>query len=465
MGTSKRVLNRPKKRTLVRWDENLNELLLLTVQSVCNKEGVKIPWAKVAQTMGNNVTEGAIVQHLAKLRTRRVAANKDVPPPLRRGGSGAAAVSKDKVEPKVGMSSSSGNGSGKGKRKSPESLSDEDEVAGLQEIWEESSDEEYGKRRRSKTNKRGQQKKTKTKSADAVIKIEDEDTDADMDMDDVSDGVVGVGAQFLDFSNYRELSSSPVADNQNAGPTGSKIVVFSFKERASHFKRLVKLLESDNDSAAQYNQALVLGNSHDRAHYQESDAAANEDESDHMLDLSTFNDHLQSGLPSESMFNSLFNEGTYHDLHPTAFSPDHHGYQNNSSVGGFTPSQQDQGNFLPYPNVFIGQFSGIQDSPVYPRVLPESAPLNLDAWIGTGLAINDNNGHDDQNYALVHHNSSASESGDNVNSAASGFPESVPKEDESFDDEGYGDVHSMQHSQLLNQFLGFPLMDSPDASH
>ncbi|KAE8353503.1 hypothetical protein BDV28DRAFT_132994 [Aspergillus coremiiformis] len=36
--------------------------------------------------MKNNVTEGAIVQHLAKLRTRRVEAGKDVPPPLRRGG-------------------------------------------------------------------------------------------------------------------------------------------------------------------------------------------------------------------------------------------------------------------------------------------------------------------------------------------------------------------------------------------
>ncbi|KAL1847717.1 hypothetical protein Plec18170_008378 [Paecilomyces lecythidis] len=452
MGSSKKALNRPKKRTLVRWDENLNELLLLTVQSVCNQQGVKIPWTKVAETMGNNVTEGAIVQHLAKLRTRRVAADKDVPPPLRRGGSGAVTISKPRVEPKVGISPSSGKGSSKRKGKNTESFSDE----------EESSDEEYGKRRRSKTSKRGQRKKTKTMSAETAIKIEDADTD--MDIDDISDGVVGVGAQFLDFSNNRELSSSPVVDNQDAKPTESKIVVFSFNERRLHFKRLAKLLESEDDSAAQHNQALVLGNSHDQDNYQEADAGVNEDESDHMLDLSAFDDHLQSGLPNESVFNSLFNENDFRDLPSTAFSPDHHSYQNNSSVGGLALGQLSQGNFLPYPNAFVGQFPGIQDSAVYPRVLPESAPLNLDAWIGTGLPLNNNSGQDDQNYALVHDSSSESESGENANSAASGFPDSVPKEDESFDDEGYGDIHSM-HTQLLNQFLGYPLMDSPDGSH
>lgn len=65
--------------------ENLNELLLLTIQSVCNHDSVRIPFDKVAQTMGHNTTEGAIVQHLAKLRTRRLEADKPVPPPLRRG--------------------------------------------------------------------------------------------------------------------------------------------------------------------------------------------------------------------------------------------------------------------------------------------------------------------------------------------------------------------------------------------
>lgn len=72
----------------VNYAENLNELLLLTVQSVCNREGVKIPWAEVGKTMSEDISEGAIVQHLAKMRTRRLQSNKAVPPPLRRGGSG-----------------------------------------------------------------------------------------------------------------------------------------------------------------------------------------------------------------------------------------------------------------------------------------------------------------------------------------------------------------------------------------
>ncbi|KAL2856691.1 hypothetical protein BJY01DRAFT_242734 [Aspergillus pseudoustus] len=81
---------RPKRRTLVRWDENLNELLLLTIQSVCNAKDIKIPWAEVASVMQHNTTEGAIVQHLTKLRKRRVEAKKAVPPPLKRGFRGSS---------------------------------------------------------------------------------------------------------------------------------------------------------------------------------------------------------------------------------------------------------------------------------------------------------------------------------------------------------------------------------------
>ncbi|KAA8650463.1 uncharacterized protein ATNIH1004_003149 [Aspergillus tanneri] len=66
MTPQKKQLNRPKKRTLVRWDDNLNELLLLTVQSVYNLQSVKIPWAEVARTMGHNVTEGAIIASRSK---------------------------------------------------------------------------------------------------------------------------------------------------------------------------------------------------------------------------------------------------------------------------------------------------------------------------------------------------------------------------------------------------------------
>ena len=46
---------------------------------------------EVMRAMGDHVTEGAINQHLSKMRSRRVALGLAVPPPLRRGGSGAQA--------------------------------------------------------------------------------------------------------------------------------------------------------------------------------------------------------------------------------------------------------------------------------------------------------------------------------------------------------------------------------------
>ena len=64
----------------------MDKKLLLTIQSVCNAEGVKIPWDKVGAIMGQHISDGAVIQHLAKLRTRMVAQGLDVPPPLRRGG-------------------------------------------------------------------------------------------------------------------------------------------------------------------------------------------------------------------------------------------------------------------------------------------------------------------------------------------------------------------------------------------
>lgn len=62
--------------------------LLLAIQYGCNKLGVKIPWKEVAEAMGPKFTEGAIVQHLSKLRTKREEQDKPNPPPLKRAGNG-----------------------------------------------------------------------------------------------------------------------------------------------------------------------------------------------------------------------------------------------------------------------------------------------------------------------------------------------------------------------------------------
>lgn len=62
--------------------------LLLAIQYACNKLGFKIPWKDVAEAMGTKFTEGAIVQHLSKLRTKREEQDKPNPPPLKRAGNG-----------------------------------------------------------------------------------------------------------------------------------------------------------------------------------------------------------------------------------------------------------------------------------------------------------------------------------------------------------------------------------------
>lgn len=66
--------------------DDMDKKLLLTIQSVCNADGVKVPWDKVGAIMGDQITDGAVIQHLAKLRQRMVAQGLSVPPPLRRGG-------------------------------------------------------------------------------------------------------------------------------------------------------------------------------------------------------------------------------------------------------------------------------------------------------------------------------------------------------------------------------------------
>lgn len=94
---------RREKRQLVRWDGKCPYLacfpiasptlttavdhdimLLLTIQQVCNAQGIKLPWKEIAEVMGPKFSEGAIIQHLAKLRLRRLNEGKKVPPPLRR---------------------------------------------------------------------------------------------------------------------------------------------------------------------------------------------------------------------------------------------------------------------------------------------------------------------------------------------------------------------------------------------
>ncbi|KAI9665259.1 MAG: hypothetical protein M1829_005797 [Trizodia sp. TS-e1964] len=65
--------------------------LLIVIQYVCNESAIKIPWDRAAEVLSDlvdgTITEGAIVQHLAKLRLRLDEEGAKITPPLRKGGS------------------------------------------------------------------------------------------------------------------------------------------------------------------------------------------------------------------------------------------------------------------------------------------------------------------------------------------------------------------------------------------
>ncbi|KIW79315.1 hypothetical protein Z517_05927 [Fonsecaea pedrosoi CBS 271.37] len=77
--------NRPAKRVLNRWSDDLDKGVLLCVQYACAEAGLKIPWSRVATLMGPTFTEGSIVQHLAKLRNLMAHHGIPVPPAVKRG--------------------------------------------------------------------------------------------------------------------------------------------------------------------------------------------------------------------------------------------------------------------------------------------------------------------------------------------------------------------------------------------
>lgn len=78
--------------------------LLLILQKVCNQKNIKLPWDEVGEQLGGTITGGAIIQHLAKLRTRRVNQGLPVPEPLKRGGGETPAA------PSGGQKKSKGKG-------------------------------------------------------------------------------------------------------------------------------------------------------------------------------------------------------------------------------------------------------------------------------------------------------------------------------------------------------------------
>ncbi|CRG83053.1 hypothetical protein PISL3812_00401 [Talaromyces islandicus] len=247
---NKKQQNRPAKRKLVRWDENLNELLLLTVQSVCNREGVKIPWAEVGKTMSEDISEGAIVQHLAKMRTRRLQSNKPVPPPLRRGGPGPSSASSSLLSSKSFETSPTSSQAPKQEQKNKPNTKTKKRApidgipikiySGDDEDWEPSQTKKRGKFK----GQTPQKKRKRAVPIDEPIHIkEEEENHVKGEVEDSEDEVPSYSSssssnmeilaanapflQFLEDEEEIEVSSAPpaVAEEEAADEEPESLVV------------------------------------------------------------------------------------------------------------------------------------------------------------------------------------------------------------------------------------------------
>lgn len=206
---------------------------MLAIQYTCNAQRVNIPWDAVGATMGDGISGGAVVQHLAKLRQRMVNAEESVPPPLRRGGHlpGSPSTRTSKATPTKRTTARNATAKAgkpnatKRKFKSMSDTSDEGE-----EGYEIESEAEYGtsSSKRSSNNKGGARKIKKDASGDDAattsrrgkyqrsatpatptqkgkpmgINLEsDGDIESDEDMETASDGnggpYIAAGAPFL----------------------------------------------------------------------------------------------------------------------------------------------------------------------------------------------------------------------------------------------------------------------------
>ncbi|KAK4540007.1 hypothetical protein LTR36_009905 [Oleoguttula mirabilis] len=74
-----------KGRKLIRWDPDLDQLVLLCVDYCCTKQGILIPWDDVAGMVAPHLTGEAVKQHLAKITKYRQEEGHIVPPKLDRG--------------------------------------------------------------------------------------------------------------------------------------------------------------------------------------------------------------------------------------------------------------------------------------------------------------------------------------------------------------------------------------------
>lgn len=155
----------------------MDKKLLLAIQYCCNSLGPGMPWSDIGSVMGEGISGGAVIQHLAKLRVRMVDQNLSVPPPLKRGGnphistSAQSGIKKTSIAKGSGASKVTKTVTKKAKGKKADAGSDDSE----EDTWvdDDDSDAEYGERpaKRGKPNAKDTIRTRKMKTEDSEEEV------------------------------------------------------------------------------------------------------------------------------------------------------------------------------------------------------------------------------------------------------------------------------------------------------
>ena len=218
----------------------MDKKLLLAIQYACNTSGVTVPWDRVGTIMGPEITAGAVIQHLAKVRVRLVEDGHPVPPPLRRGGSGrnttAASTPKKNGVTKAPKT--------KQIRKKLEPKSDDSSKE--QSDWKDGdSDMEYGKPRAKRT-----KSNAKVPNGRRLKKEASHDEDAD---EDTNEELVATGAGFLAL----EDDSGTPPKTEKKSPSNKKSLIVALPSTAGGIKDEDADM-SANEQEAEANGGLVI---------------------------------------------------------------------------------------------------------------------------------------------------------------------------------------------------------------
>ncbi len=289
----------------------MDKKLLLATQYQCNYSSLNVPWDDIGRIMGEGITGGAVIQHLAKLRARMIAQGLSVPPPLRRGGGGpriataASKVSKAKATPAKGGNARATQNTTKStpakpKKSGKKAVPGSDESEEEDDDWkDEDSDADYGERpaKRAKSGARGpMRRKVKAEDSDEedstspkALKRKHQgpklpshelsaygttdidgvpiDYDSETGDDDGADaGIVAAGAPWLSLED--DYSSHPKTGKKTVGKKQSLVV--SLPSSARNAGTMKEEMADDHQS-----QADIVGevdnNSYNAEPYNNSD--------------------------------------------------------------------------------------------------------------------------------------------------------------------------------------------------